>query len=224
MLVPMDGTYPPPPWHTHGFGVSAAYVVPTRHVMLPPELEAVTVAAGRGPGMISYIEYQAPSPLTYHELIWMPAYVRSVTPTRGRATRGWYVARMYVDDARSLQAGRQEWALPKTLARFNRTEHGVTVDADDGTHLALTFRQLGPSWRARGKMATLQVRDGQLVRFRAEFRARVAPALLRVRAFASHHEAWAPYPHAHRVPLAAGMMPSFESIMRVPSYPGHESP
>lgn len=208
----MTVSYPAPPWHTHGFGVSVPFMVPVSQLRLPPGLEPQKIVAGHCPGMLSYVEYTAPSPLEYHELIWMPAYVGAV----GARARGWYVARMYVDDETTLVAGRELWALPKSMASFQRHAAGVDIVAADGTELSLTFRRLGLALPAKGSMATVQVRGESFVRFRADFKARVAPATLRVRRIETRDEAWASYRGAKRVPLLASMMTKFESTMQPP--------
>lgn len=208
----MTVSYPEPPWHTHGFGVSVPFMVPTSELCLPRGLTPRKVVAGHCPGMLSYVEYTAPSPLEYHELIWMPAYVGA----EGARATGWYVARMYVDDETTLVAGREVWALPKSMASFRRHARGVDIVAADGTELSLSFRRLGLAVPAKGSMATVQVRGGGFVRFRADFRARVAPAMLRVGRMESRDEAWRSYRGAKRLPLLASMMTKFESTMQPP--------
>lgn len=207
-------SYPPPPWETYGFGVMCPYLVRASEVELPPGLEPVVVA-GRTLGMFGYIEYRPPSPLVYGELLWMPATVR-FRGTDGKLSQGYYVARMYVDHEGSLAAGRELWALPKTLARFQRRTGGVDVEADDGTRLSFDFRGVGPALRLKNRVATLQPKGSGVVRFSSDFTGLVRPARTTVRDFTSQHPAWASFPHARRALGLGSMLERFETVMHAP--------
>lgn len=206
--------HPPPPWETYGFGVMCPYLVRVSEVELPPGLEPVAVA-GRTLGMFGYIEYRPPSPLVYAELLWMPATVRFVG-SDGKTSQGYFVSRMYVDHEGSLVAGRELWALPKTMASFERRAGGVRVAADDGTRLDFDYRGLGPALWLKSRVATLQRGEGGVVRFRSDFAALVRPARTRVRAFASPHPGWAAFPHARRALGLGSLLERFESTMQAP--------
>lgn len=124
--------------------------------------------------MLAYVRYAEPSPLTYDELIWMPSVVRA------GSRRGQYVEAMFVDDETTLRAGRELWALPKTMARFERDENDRIEVVGDAT-LTLRFRKprtRGP--RTRGKMTTLQRSESATVRFKARWEANVAPCMAKV--------------------------------------------
>ena len=169
--------------------------------------------------MLGHVEYLAPSPLTYSELVWMPAMVAAQT-ARGRRV-GYWVARMYVDCERSLAAGRTEWALPKSLARFDYSGAGVRIQAEDGTRISIagvasTRREPISRWSLprRNRMATLQVRDGRIVRFRADLSARVKPERMTIGEFSTRHGAWSGFDGAKRAPRAASM--EFQSTMKSP--------
>ena len=86
--------YPPAPWHTHGRAFLQPYLVRASDVALPEGFRPVTVA-GRCVGILGLVEYVAPSPLTYAELLWMPCMISA------SGLRGYYVAKMYVDSAAS---------------------------------------------------------------------------------------------------------------------------
>lgn len=204
--------YPDPPWHTQGFGVFCPFVVRTRDLKLPSGLEPVG-ALGRTAGLLAYIEYQPPSPLTYSELIWMPALVRM----RGGRAKGYHVARMYVDDTASLQAGRELWKLPKTLAEFTRRGDVVDVVADDGTELTLQFAAKGPSSPISSSVRTLQAVTGGAVRFRGDVSGRVRAASARITRFESEHSAWDSLRTARRVGKLAAVFERFEATMHPPS-------
>ena len=107
--------YPEPPWKMHGRGVFVAMRVPVGELDLPKGMSPVAIG-GQAMGLLAFIEYRAPSPLTYRELIFMPCVVRAEAEGKG-PIRGYWVARMYVDDEASLRGGRELWALPKTGRR-----------------------------------------------------------------------------------------------------------
>jgi hypothetical protein len=175
---------------------------------LPVGFEPVG-ALGRSAGVLAYIEYHPPSPLTYSELIWMPAFVRF-----GRA-KGQWVARMYVDSEASLAGGREIWKLPKSLASFERRGGRVDVHADDGTELRLEFTARGPRAPLRSSVKTLQPHEGGAIAFRGDFAARARVARVKVAHFSSPHPGWAGFEHALRVGPGAAFE-SFESEMRAP--------
>ncbi len=207
--------YPEPPWQMHGFAVMCPVITRARQLELPAGLEPVA-AAGRATGMIGYVEYLPPSPLTYHELIWMPCQVR-FRSSGGSVRRGYYVARMYVDDEATLAGGREIWGLPKTLATFSRIDDHVSIRADDGTDLDLTFRGLGPRFSAKTRVTTLQAPEGaDVIRFRGSFDSRSRAAMLRVTRIEDAHPAWRSFGNAWRLPRPAVMMDPFDSEMGVP--------
>ncbi len=172
----MNEAYPAPPWTTHGDARFVAYLVDASAVRPPPGLRLLS-RAGRSVGLLGYVHYRAPSPLTYRELLWMPARVEAVGAD-GRRSRGWYVAKMLVDDERSLVAGRELWALPKELADFETRGAEVVTRAGAATVRWRSRARFGV--RGRGTVLSLQRRGPELVRFKGEFEGRVAPARCRV--------------------------------------------
>jgi hypothetical protein len=210
----MTKPYPDPPWQTYGRAFFAPYVVSAHTLSLPPGLEPLQ-AFGVATGLLGYVEYHAPSPLTYRELIWMPCLVS--TTAGGRRARGYFVARMYVDHEGSLAGGREIWALPKTMAMFQAHDRGVDVSAEDGTRIALSFKPRGFGMRVRNKMATLQRRDdGTILRFQANCGAKVSPAAFRLERFSSSHEGWRSFEGARQMPGLAVALQDFESTMQPP--------
>jgi hypothetical protein len=199
----------------HGQAVFAPVRVDPRALSLPAGFEAV----GRGPlalGLLGYVRYEAPSPLTYDELIFMPAFVRA--PGFGPRASGWFVSVMYVSERHTLEGGRAIWKLPKTMARFRREGTRLEVDAEDGTSIALDLRTPGPRVPARGSIATLQFHDGvSLCRFRGDSRAKVSLARMRVDAFRSEAPAWAGFDPA-RVASIGVAQHDFVSDMGVPTF------
>ena len=172
--------YPDPPWRMYGFAWARSYLVPVDALELPAPLRPVAVG-GRTTGTLLYVRYTEPSPLTYHELIWAPALVRAPS-----GEVGFYVAAIYVDDERSMRGGRDIWALPKVMARFEADggaeragegRGGVRMRADDGTSIDLNFRAFGPSrLPAPPRVVTLQTRDGRVERLRGVGSARAGLA------------------------------------------------
>jgi len=170
-------TYPEPPWTTYGQARFRAYLVDADRIQ-PPNGMKLRSRVGRSLGLLGYIDYRRPSPLPYRELLWMPGRVE-VRDREGRTRRGWYVAKMLVDDGASLAAGRELWALPKELASFESSGAEVVMRAGDGAVVRWRSRP-GPGVRGKGAVLTLQRRQNELVRFRGVFTGRIAPALCRV--------------------------------------------
>lgn len=211
----MSGSpYPEPPWRMHGRGVFVALRVPVGELSLPRGMTPIAVG-GQAMGLLAFVEYQAPSPLTYRELIFMPCMVSAETEG-GRRVRGYWVARMYVDSEASLRGGRELWALPKTIAHFSLRDGGVDVRAEDGTTIGLSFRSRTPALPLRSSVVTLQREERDLVRFRGDFRARVQLAQVRIDHFTSTDPGWKGFAPSRRLPLPGAHFASFESLMQPP--------
>lgn len=194
--------YPEPPWLMHGDMLCVPYAVNQSALSLP---FSTVGTLGRAAGMLAYVRYAKPSPLTYDELIWMPSIVRE------GARRGQYVEAMFVDDATTLRAGREIWALPKTMARFERDGDRVEIIGD--ATMTLRFRKppvKGP--RVSGKMSTLQRDDTRTVRFKARWEANVAPCFAKVERYAG---SFSGFPGAGRWRPAVWMS-DFASVMAAP--------
>jgi hypothetical protein len=211
-MVASMTSYPAPPWHTEGYAVFRAYRVPTSAIVLPEGLEA-RGTAGHSLGLLAFVRYVAPSPLEYGELIWMPTRVSAM----GRA--GFYVARMHVDSEASLAAGREVWALPKTLARFREEGDRVHVETEDGSRFTLRSRGYGPTLPARSSMATLQVRDGRPLRFKGSTQARVRLGSLEVEEHEVREPGWESFLAARPLPLPAVRLERFATTMHPPELP-----
>lgn len=206
--------YPQPPWEMSGRGVVRAFATPIGALDLPRGFHPVHVA-GWSVGVLAYVEYRPPSVLSYRELLWMPAAVKAFD-REGRAHYGYFVSRIYVDDERGLQGGRDLWRLPKTMARFAPREGGVEMSADDGTEMELEFGHSGPAVKVGSHVATLQPERAGLVRFRADFSAFAAIARLRVMRFAGDSAAWRPWLQRRNLPLPAVALTTFASTMQAP--------
>jgi len=214
----LTSDYPKPPWRTHGSGLAIPCIVAARDVKVPDEFRIVHTA-GRTLGMLVYLEYTPPSPLCYRELIWLSAIVRCRDRSYEVPHRFgpmYYVARMYVDNAESLEAGRKEWALPKTAAVFSRSGNRIGVTAEDGTELSFAFRPRGPSFTAPTSIATLQKGPGRVVCFQASGSAQIQLATYRIQSFASEHPEWQSFQSGIVLPGFASHVRAFETTMQAP--------
>ncbi|MEZ4370269.1 MAG: acetoacetate decarboxylase family protein [Polyangiaceae bacterium] len=205
--------YPDPPWDTSGRAVFLPYITERRDLELPRGFEPVALR-GRCMGLLAYVVYEPPSPLTYHELIWMPCMVKATSGNR--TIRGYFVSFMYVDDDTTLRAGRELWALPKTWASFEETGGGVQVHADDGTQLRLDHSSRLPALTAKSRMATLQSSSDGLVQFRAEMTGKARPCRASVSSFDSEESGWRSFRSARRVGPLAVELTRFRSLMMAP--------
>ncbi len=199
---------PPAPWQTHGRAFIQPYLVRASDLALPAGFRPVAVA-GRCVGMLALIEYQPPSPLTYAELVWMPCMISA------SGLRGYYVAKMYVDSPASLAAGRELWALPKQLARFEIGDREAIIETEDGAHLELSLVQRGPALPLRAGAGTVQDGGADLVRFRGTGTARTASGGITVRT-AKGVDGWTGFATARRVPGLGAALTSFAITMLPP--------
>jgi hypothetical protein len=210
--------YPKPPWRTYGSGLAIPCIVPTRDVRVPDEFSVVS-SLGRTLGVLVYLEYERPSPVVQRELIWLSAIVRCKDRSY-RVSEGigpmYYVARMYGDNEQALEVARNEWALPKVLARFQRQGNRIAVDAEDGTHVAFSWKPRGFRFRAPTQITTLQKGLGRIVCFRADGRADVQLATYRLEGFESERPEWQSFRSRLVLPGVASLVRSFESTVRAP--------
>lgn len=214
----MSAPYPKPPWRTYGNGLAIPCIVPTRDVRVPDEFSMVSTLR-RTLGMLVYLEYVDPSPVVHRELIWLAAIVRCKDRSYRvpeRVGPMYYVARIYGDSARAVEPARKEWALPKSLATFHRLGNRVEVNAEDGTHIAFSWRPRGFTFRAPTQISTLQKGLGRIVCFSAQGRAEVQLATYRLEAFESDHPEWQSFGSRLLLPGVATHVRSFESTMRAP--------
>lgn len=205
-------SYPPAPWHTHGRSFMQMYLVDAKSLHLPSGFEPVTVA-GRAVGVLGLIQYVAPSPIVYNELVWMPCLVKA--PRRERPVRGYFVEKMYVDSQDSLAGGRELWALPKQLARFEITDREAVVDTEDGAHLVLDLRQRGPAPRTRLGTTTVQDGGADLVRFKGSGAGLLSSGGIKIRDERGT-DSWTGWRTARRLPGVGFSLRDFEITMHAP--------
>ncbi len=207
-------SYPAPPWQTHGWAIFAPMLVRAEDVRVPAGL-TVESKAGFTVGLFGLVDYRAPSPLEYRELVWMPARVRA-RRADGRVARGYYVAKMYVDHAGSLAAGREVWALPKQRARFEIGEREALVTTEDGARVVIACGRRGPSLPGKSAVVTLQTRGSELVRFRGDMRGRVSPRRVRIASLAGLDGTWQGLSNAIPLGPLGAELASFRTVMRPP--------
>lgn len=169
----MSRRYPPAPWRLMGRGVQTLHTVDVRDVrpLVPPELSIVQVWPGRTVGVVAFAQYGPGSVIEYNELIVAPALVRC---ERGL---GVWISHIYVDDAASLQGGREIWGVPKELAEFEWSDDGAVGRAAahvGGSRLAqVSVRRRWRLMRKRMRFPTYSRVGGQLVLFVGETAGRV---------------------------------------------------
>jgi hypothetical protein len=161
-------TAPPAPWDL----VAAAIVWtgPPRGRPLAGVQGRVVASAG---AMVSYRD----TPVgPYHEVMGQLALLR------GARLLG-HVPFIAVDSPDSVEGGNANWFLPKTLAAFTGDAASGAMQAEgDGWRVEVRARALGPAVPARGRFALVQPRpDGREARSPGAARARMRPALVRVR-------------------------------------------
>jgi hypothetical protein len=200
--------YPPPPWHSHGRAWVQPYLVDAGDVSLPAGFRAVT-SLGKAVGFLALIEYTPPSPLVYAELAWLPFLVSAA------GQKGLYIAKMYVDSKDSLEGGREIWAIPKQLARFDIRNDAATVDTEDGAHLELALYRRGPALSLKAGAGTLQPKDGGVVRFRGTGTAKTSSGGLSVTA-SRGMDSWLAWRGARRLAGLGAALPRFQITMQPP--------
>jgi hypothetical protein len=211
--------HPRTPWRAQGSGLAIPCIVPVRNAKVPPEFTLVA-PAGHTLGMLVYLEYRMPSEAVHRELIWLSAIVRCTD----RAYRVpdsfgpmYYVGRVYGDTPLSLSAGSRDWASHKALAHFYRRGNRIEVDAEDGTHVAFSWKPRGLVFSAPTRISTLQRGQGRVVSFRAQGRAQVQLATYKLEAFESEHHEWEGFKHRLVLPGVASHLKAFESVMHGPA-------
>jgi Acetoacetate decarboxylase (ADC) len=91
--------------------------------------------------VVAFVRYAATPVGPYRELLATPVLLLQRTPPAAAT-----IPFIAVDSAASIAAGRANWALPKTLARFDWPPNGREAVAEgDGWSVAARFNALGPA-------------------------------------------------------------------------------
>src|SRR5690606_6918916 len=113
-------------------------------------------------------------------------------------------------------AGREVWALPKTLARFHEEGDRVRVETEEGSRFTLRSRGFGPALPVRSTMVTLQSRDGHALRFKGTTRARARAGSLVVESQEIREPGWESFLGARPLPAPAVRLERFTTTMQPP--------
>lgn len=132
-------TYPPPPWHLYGNALQSFHLIDLEiaKILVPPDLEVVSVLPGKTLGGLYLSVYGANSTLSYHELIVVAALVRF------QGIIGSWISHIYVDNHDSVQGGRNIWGLPKEMADFIWDDHLIEVSQGNTPLCQAKFSQAG---------------------------------------------------------------------------------
>ena len=127
-----EPSYPPAPWRLNGQLYGSIWTVPRAafQVELPPQFKPI-INFNRIGVYAGFVDYQAGSVLTYHELI-----AGVVVRLAGNWRIAFNVTHIWVDDRASRRGGRELWGVPKELAQFEyhyaRANHNLQGTARDG--------------------------------------------------------------------------------------------
>ncbi|MBD0268152.1 MAG: acetoacetate decarboxylase family protein [Cyanobacteria bacterium Co-bin8] len=129
-------TYPPAPWNLNGSALATFHLVDVERVrpLIPAELSIVSVFPGKTLGIVYFSTYTRGSVLEYNELIVLPALLTY----KGKV--GPWVSHIYVDNADSVEGGREIWGLPKQLAEFTWSDAAVKVYQEGRDLCSLSFQ------------------------------------------------------------------------------------
>jgi hypothetical protein len=149
----------PPPWDLTGSGYILLY-------RLPPEMAQQYVPFGEHLGGLSvamFVEYTGSNVGPYHEVLFIPGRVRYPSG------EGYSITRIYVSTMESVVNGIANWAIPKSLASFEKSSvdmytERIKVNAGGEAPLIdAAFNAGGIRFPAYGGLLPplVQFRDGQ---------------------------------------------------------------
>lgn len=106
--------YPSAPWTLRGYALQTVQLIDIERVrpLIPKEFEIVSVFPGKTIGGVYLSNYGPGSVLEYSELIVVAGLVRYTSRVGG------WISHIYVDNADSVEGGREIWGLPKQMADF----------------------------------------------------------------------------------------------------------
>lgn len=217
---PERASYPEPPWSLRspvGFAWVGLGSADTLRQHLPAGLELLTLPGGTAPVAIAAVRYDEGSTLAYSELL-----VGTAVRAQGRSAL--HVLQLYVDDDRSLRAGRERWALPKERASFQwetRGEPGsllarspasreLTITRGTQVLLQAWWLPRGPAFPVARSLPALSVKEGAIAPWAFEARARVRLAM-------RHLTVPAGSPLELVAPRAAAMLDLSEVALEIPA-------
>lgn len=156
--------YPQAPWTLQGYSIQTLHLLDVAKVrsLVPSELEIISVLPGKTLGGIYAAFYGLGSTLTYSELIVVSAI------TRYAGKFGTWVSHIYVDNADSIEGGREIWGLPKELAQFKwelGKHSGVSVHQGDQLLCRISYDWQLPQWRQQLSLPSFSTLGSNLLSF-----------------------------------------------------------
>ncbi|MBM3462765.1 MAG: hypothetical protein FJX76_11745 [Armatimonadetes bacterium] len=169
-------SFPGLPWRLKGEMLQTVRLVSVAAArkFVPDDVRILHVLPGFTLGGLTLARYRPGSTLSYHELIATCALT-----FRGTAVGAW-ISHIYVDDPRSLRAGRRMFGLPKEMAAFSWEDETVSV-RQRGRLLCAAHWTARDGWLPVPLgIPVLGTVDGDRRHFRAEGEALVRPARARL--------------------------------------------
>lgn len=165
-------SYPQAPWTLKGFAYQTVHLIDIAKASpyVPIGIEIVSVLPGKTIGGVYLSQYKTGSTLLYSELIVIAAIVR-----QGGKLGAW-ISHIYVDQADSIQGGREIWKLPKEMAEFDwqGNEQRVLVKGESSEpggadRVLCRFADHGRLnlWRQSGQVLTYSQLESDLFLFEA---------------------------------------------------------
>lgn len=132
-------SYPQPPWTLKGDAFQTLQLLDVARVrpLIPSELNIISVLPGKTVGGVYLSKYGSASVLEYSELIIVAGFLSY------KGKFGGWISHIYVDNADSVDGGREVWGLPKELAQFTWTENSVTVSQENKLLCRLDYNRQG---------------------------------------------------------------------------------
>jgi hypothetical protein len=146
LVTPPETAYPPAPWRAQAqcwVGLFRS----DRPAMLPAGLRPLLGGRSR---VVALARYLPGSTLAYDELI-------VATPALLGARPGLYIEYIWVDSVASLWGGRRIWGLPKEVAQFAWSDHGVCVSDGAGPLMTLEVATRGAARGPALPLATTSI-------------------------------------------------------------------
>jgi len=155
-------SFPSEPWDLYGHGLVTVGLLPAQGLSSPPGTRLVTFRGRAVVGAV-LLQYTAPSPLTYHELM------AAVLVRRGLRLFV-HIPDIWVDSPASRAGGRALWAIPKELAEFE--DRGLRAVGIASARL----RRIRGTLKAPAGFRVAQERDGRALITPVRGSAAVSPA------------------------------------------------
>ena len=162
-------TYPQAPWTLQGYAFQTLQLLDVDRVrlLIPFELNIISVLPGKTLGGVYLSYYGTGSVLKYSELIAIAGFVSYAGKFGG------WVSHIYVDNSDSVAGGREIWGLPKELAEFNWQDNRVTVRQGNRILCHFNYNQQSFGWKQQLGASSFSTLGSNLLIFPAELEARL---------------------------------------------------